>query len=219
MYFADAIFFLCLLGLVSLIAGYISRALGKYYKPVPLRILIQNGNFTICLHYSVIYVVAFFAIGVTNDRIESSVFSLFSIAYMVHVLLIVVHELGHALTCKIVGAKVYGIFVSCEGGICYTDGSDNRLKAILIYASGPLADLCVLVIALMVMSPERGSIVDYAVWWALVPWNAFGIVWNLIPRIVGDRGTDGYYILHHLRNYRVSVPVESQPAHLARLVR
>ena len=212
MEFADAYFFLCLLVLVSLIAGYISRALGKYYKPVPLRVLIETGNFTICLHYSVIYVVAFFAIGVTDDRIESSLFSLFSIAYMVHVLLIVVHELGHTLACKIVGAKVYGIFVSCEGGICYTDGSDNRLKAILIHASGPLADLCVLVIALIVMSPERGSIVDYAVWWALVPWNAFGIVLNLIPRIVGDRGTDGYYILYHIRNYRISAPVVSQLA-------
>jgi len=162
----------------------------------------------------VIVVVVCFVIGVMYD-IERFYFSYLSIFYMVNVLLTLVHERGHSLTCKIVGANVYGVFVSHVGGRCFIDGTDCRLKSILIYASGPFADLCVLVIALLVL-PEPDSIASYAIWWTLLPWNAFGIVWNLIPRTVGDCGTDGYYILHHIRNFRVPITAPLQLEHQAK---
>ena len=218
MEFTDAFLLLCLIGCFSLIGGQIFRSLTTTSgttetdkEPLPLRTLFQIGDFTICFHWSVLVVVVCFVIGVMYD-IERFYFSYFSVFYMVNVLLTLVHELGHSLTCKIVGGKVYGVFVSYSSGRCFTDGSNSHLKSILIYTSGPLADLLVLVIALLVL-PEPDSIASYAIWWTLLPWNAFGIVWNLIPRTVGDCGTDGYNILHHILNYRVPVPVEAQPAH------
>ena len=182
-------------------------------EPLPLRTIFQIGDFTVCFHWSVLVVAVCFVIGVMYD-IERFYFSYLSIFYMVNVLLTLVHELGHSLTCKIVGAKVYGVFVSYIGGRCYTDGSNSHLKSILIYASGPFADLCVLVIALL-MLPEPDSIASYAIWWTLLPWNAFGIVWNLIPRTVGDNGTDGYNILYQIRNYRVPMTEPLQLEHQA----
>lgn len=178
---------------------------------IPLRTIFQVGNFTICFHWSVLVVVVCFVVGVMYD-IERFYFSYFSICFMVNVLLTLVHELGHSLTCKIVGAKVHGVFVCYRGGLCFTDGSNSHLKSILIYASGPLADLCVLVIALLVL-PEPDSIASYAIWWTLLPWNAFGIVWNLLPRTVGDHGTDGYNILYHIQNYRVPITAPLQLEH------
>ena len=218
MNFTDAFLVLCLLWSVVVCFQMIVRDLTSTSgttetdkEPLPLRTIFQIGDFRICFHWSVIVVVVCFVIGVMYD-IERFYFSYLSIFYMVNVLLTLVHELGHSLTCKIVGAKVYGVFVSHVGGRCFTDGSNSHLKSILIYASGPFADLCVLVIALLVL-PEPDSIASYAIWWTLLPWNAFGIVWNLIPRTVDDCGTDGYYILHHIRNYRVPMTAPLQLEH------
>ena len=218
MRFTDAFLVLCLLWSTVVCFQMIVRDLTSTSgttetdkEPLPLRTIFQIGDFRICLHWSVIVVVVCFVIGVMYD-IERFYFSYLSIFYMVNVLLTLVHELGHSLTCKIVGAKVYGVFVSYSGGRCYTDGSNSHLKSILIYASGPFADLCVLVIALLVL-PEPDSIASYAIWWTLLPWNAFGIVWNLIPRTVDDHGTDGYNILYHIRNYRVPMTAPLQLEH------
>jgi len=220
MRFTDAFLVLCLLWSTVVCFQMIVRDLTSTSgttetdkEPLPLRTIFQIGDFTVCFHWSVIVVVVCFVIGVMYD-IERFYFSYLSIFYMVNVLLTLVHELGHSLTCKIVGAKVYGVFVSYSGGRCYTDGSNSHLKSILIYASGPFADLCVLVIALL-MLPEPDSIASYAIWWTLLPWNAFGIFWNLIPRTVGDNGTDGYNILYHIRNYRVPMTVPLQLEHQA----
>ena len=219
MYFTDAFLILTLFGIASEIAGRIFQALTNSNDAteaggaqLPLRLLVQIGEFTICLHWSVFVVVVCFVLGLTHDDIESSTFTLVSIACMVSVLIILAHELGHALTCRLVGAKVYGVFVSYSGGVCYTDGTDNRLKAILIYASGPLTNLCILVIALMAL-PEPWSNFDYAVWWALVPFNTYMIIWNLIPRTFGELSTDGFHILHHIRNYRVPMTAPLQLEH------
>ena len=219
MYFADAFLLLCLFGIFSLIGGEMFRALtnasgisGADRKQLSLRVLVQIGEFTICLHWSVLAVVVCFLIGITHDYMEWSHFSLFSIACMVSVLLLLAHELGHALACRLVNVKVYGVFVSYSGGVCYTEGTDNRLKAILVYASGPFANLCILVIALLVL-PEPRSNFDFAIWWALVPFNAYLIVWNLIPRTFGELSTDGFYILHHIRNYRVPMTAPLQLEH------
>mgnify|MGYP003315117750 FL=1 len=96
--------------------------------------------------------------------------------------------------------------------MCIRDSSDNRLKAILIYAGVPFVNLCVLVIALLVL-PEPRSNIDFAIWWALVPFNVYMIVWNLIPRTFGELSTDGFYILHHIRNYRVPMTAPLQLDH------
>ena len=219
MYFTDAFLLLSLFGIASEIGGRILRALTNASdtteasrKQLPLRVLVQIGEFTIFIHWSVFVVIVCFVIGLTHDYMEWSHFSLFSIACMVSVLQVLAHELGHALTCRLVGAKVYGVFVSYLDGVCYTDGTDNRLKAILIYASGPFANLCILIIALLVL-PEPRSNVGYAVWWALVPFNAYLIVWNLIPRTFGEISTDGFHILHHILNYRVPMTAPPQLEH------
>ena len=219
MYFADAFLLLTLFGIASEIGGRILRALtnanstsGADRRQLPLRVLVQIGEFTVCLHWSVLAVVVCFLIGITHDYMEWSHFSLFSIACMVSVLLLLAHELGHALACRLVDVKVYGVFVSYSGGVCYTEGTDNRLKAILVYASGPFANLCILVIALLVL-PEPRSNFDFAIWWALVPFNTYLIVWNLIPRTFGEFSTDGFHILHHILNYRVPMTAPPQLEH------
>ena len=108
MYFADAFLLLCLFGIVSEIGGRILRALTNARditeagrKQLPLRVLVQIGDFTIFIHWSVFVVVVCFVIGLTHDHMEWSHFSLFSIACMVSVLLLLAHELGHALACSI----------------------------------------------------------------------------------------------------------------------
>ena len=219
MYFADAFLLLSLFGIASEVGGRILRDLtnardtsGADRKQLRVRAFVQIGEFTVCLHWSVFVVVVCFVIGLTHDYMEWSHFSLFSIACMVSVLLLLAHELGHALACRLVGAKVYGVFVSYSGGVCYTEGTDNRLKAILIYASGPFVNLCVLVIALLVL-PEPRSNIDFAIWWALVPFNVYLIVWNLIPRTFGEISTDGFHILHHILNYRVPMTAPPQLEH------
>ncbi len=219
MYFADAFLILTLFGIATEIGGRIFQALTNSSdttktggKQLPLLVSVQIGEFTICLHWSVFVVVVCFVISLTNDDIQWSPFSLVSMACMVSVLMILAHELGHALTCRLVGAKVHGVFVSYLGGVCFSEGTDNRLKAILIYASGPFANVCILFIALLAL-PEARSNVGYAVWWALVPFNAYMIVWSLIPRTFGELSTDGFHILYHIRNYRVPMTAPLQLEH------
>jgi len=75
----------------------------------------------------VLVVVVCFAIGLVYEyEIEQFYFRYLTV-WMVTVLLILVHELGHALTSRLVDAKVHGIYVSWMSGRCYTDGSNSRL--------------------------------------------------------------------------------------------
>ena len=130
MRFTDAFLVLCLLWSTVVCFQMIVRDLTSTSgttetdkEPLPLRTIFQIGDFTVCFHWSVIVVVVCFVIGVMYD-IERFYFSYFSICFMVNVLLTLVHELGHSLTCRIVGAKVHGVFVSYRGGLCFNDGSN-----------------------------------------------------------------------------------------------
>ena len=72
-------------------------------------------------------VVVCFAIGLVYEyEIEQFYFRYLTV-WMVTVLLILVHELGHALTSRLVDAKVHGIYVRWMSGLCYTDGFNSRL--------------------------------------------------------------------------------------------
>ena len=194
----------------------IQRQRERHKTSLALRTVFQVGEFHIYVHWSVLVVVVCFPIGLVYAyELERSVFMFLTLC-MVTVALILIHELGHALTPRLVGAKVHGIYVSCMSGRCYTDGTNSRLKNVLIYAGGPLANLCVLMITLVVFTDEHYSTVRYAFWWALAPWNAFLILWNLIPLKVGDDATDGYHILHNLTEYWVPIPLTTQPEHQLR---
>ena len=184
--------------------GYCLQLRGSFQ----FSILFAIGGFFIALDWPVLFIFVCFAASAIYE-IERYYLDWLSIFCIANVLLILVHELGHALACRIVGAKVYGVWISYKSGRCHTDFSSNRSKNILICGSGPFANLCVLAIALWVL-PEHNSITNDvldAVWWVLVPVNAFAIIWNLLPRGVGVYGTDGYRILHNLTDYWIPVPL------------
>ena len=82
MYFADAFLLLCLFGIASEVGGRILRDLtnasdtsGADRKQLRVRALVQIGEFTVCLHWSVFVVVVCFVIGLTHEYMEWSHFS------------------------------------------------------------------------------------------------------------------------------------------------
>lgn len=191
----------------------VQRQQERHKKSLALRTVFQIGEFHIYVHWSVLVVVVCFPIGLVYAyELDRSVFSILNIC-TTFALLVLVHELGHVLTSRLVGAKVHGIYVSCMSGRCYTDGTNSRLKNVLIYAGGPLANLCILMITLVVFTDEHYPYVRQTFWIALVTSNVFMIISCLIPKKWDDHATDGYHILHNLTEHWVPIPLTTQSEH------
>ena len=113
------------------------------------------------------------------------------------ILLVLVHELGHALVCRLVGAEVNSIVVGLFVGFCeYThwDEDPDERDFILIAWGGVFAQLCVLAVSLLgfalfadssVLMPSYsradGMSFTHMTWVVLVAFNAGLILLNLAP--------------------------------------
>lgn len=98
------------------------------------------------------------------------------------VVLILIHELGHAAVAKACGLGVRGIDVYFSGGLCYTTGRRTALQASLVAWGGVWAQLVAFVVAFTIwrVLPEPSGFVGeflHAFLWR----NLFMAAFNLIP--------------------------------------
>jgi Zn-dependent protease len=110
-------------------------------------------------------------------------------AFVSLVSLLVFHELGHAVAARACSRQVRAIVLSGYGGFVVFDPPSRLLHAAVIVAGGVIAQLVMLVAAVLVLvvwGTSSSPIVNSVVF-CLVGVNALYILWNLAP--IG--GSDG----------------------------
>lgn len=125
-----------------------------------------------------------------------------------YTIMVIVHELGHAIAAKIYSSKVHCILVTGTGGRCVTEKLRSFRASVMFYAGGIIAQLLLLLmVALYVVafgSPES-VILNSFVFVFTLP-NAVSIVLNLIPA----GRNDGMQLVTALRESRTGKS-ESDP--------
>lgn len=126
------------------------------------------------------------------------VFASASAAYLV---LVLIHELGHAAMAKAVGIRISRIIIAGTAGWCVPSNTRSDARNLLFYSGGILAQVTVLVATLLsiaVLGPPSNLPLSCSVFvFTLV--NAVGIAWNAIP-IQGRN--DGALIAAAIRRIR-----------------
>lgn len=138
------------------------------------------------------------------------------------IVLILIHELGHAAVAKACRLSVRGIDVYAGGGVCYTSGRRTALEGSLVSWGGVWAQLLAFGIAftLSKVLPEPGGFVGeflQAFLWRNLAMAAFNLIpfepfdgadaWKL-PKLLKERWTS--------RAARASTPSEREPKKLGR---
>lgn len=97
--------------------------------------------------------------------------------------IILFHELGHAAVVRSHRLRVTRIVIHGLGGLCYWRGEATPIGRAKIAWGGVLAQLVLLVpaYAVLLFDPHAFSSVSPDVEHALIRWNAFMIVFNLVP--------------------------------------
>jgi len=123
----------------------------------------------------------------TAGRLAGPVFLWTTSAFM---LLVVIHEFGHAAAAWLLGAKVEGIVLAGTGGWCLTSPSKPLapLETVALYSGGLLAQAIILiatVVALYVYGapsylPLNCTVIVFTVW------NVVLFVANAVPRSSND---------------------------------
>jgi Zn-dependent protease len=116
-------------------------------------------------------------------------------------LLLLVHELGHALVARVYSVPIAGILISAYGGVCVVaEWPNTRGKRLLFIAGGVLAQFALLVAAtsvlLLVGAPASLWATCFA--FVFVGLNAAYIAFNILPL----RGNDGRLFFDELRRVR-----------------
>ncbi len=104
-------------------------------------------------------------------------------AWLAFVLVVVVHELGHAWMARAVGARPTAIDVHPLGGACRYTGATSPFSRALVAWGGPLAQLLLLVAALVAFA-AAGPVLDQFsldLRHGLVAANAWMLLLNLLP--------------------------------------
>lgn len=123
------------------------------------------------------------------------------------VVLITVHELGHALTARALGHKVYAIYISFSGGYCTYDKPENIRDELWITSAGVLAQVVLLILTLLYTEYSRPptSLFVISITQIFIILNFIFIIISIVPhKGLDGTGSDGYMFwkicLHILRD-------------------
>ena len=114
-------------------------------------------------------------------------------AFLCVVLLVVLHELGHAIAARACSMQVHAIVLSGYGGCCVADIPSRPLHAALFAAGGLLVQLLVAVLAIGYLQ-VHGSSSSHAInsaFFILIGANVLYMLTNLAP----FQGSDGARLL------------------------
>jgi|AntRauTorckE6833_2_1112554.scaffolds.fasta_scaffold12101_4 membrane-associated protease RseP (regulator of RpoE activity) len=126
-----------------------------------------------------------------NDQADSKESVLRILLFMVAGFIsILVHELGHALTAKHFGKKVYIVLQTFGGYAAYSGGAPlSRTQSFLITAAGPAIQI-LLAILVLILSISLGEIEPQAAYFlGILIWISFAwAILNLLPVLPLDGG-------------------------------
>lgn len=154
----------------------------------------------IFFHWTVVLMIVWFWLSYQN--ILYSV-----VAACAYTLLILVHELGHALVAQWRNVKVESIQVFILHGLCFYQQPDEEKDEIWIAWGGVLAQACLLIIALLAVLIFKNlpTMIQYNYAWlanvlfyVFVYMNIFTIIFNLLPIGTLD-GVKAWRVLHYYK--------------------
>lgn len=103
-----------------------------------------------------------------------------SLAYL---LLVLVHEAGHALFARYSRATVHAMVVTGAGGVCIADKPTRLYRQLLFYAGGLIGQFVLLIISVVYLAlfgyPEHYAI--KCIFIVLTLFNALLFIGNIIP--------------------------------------
>lgn len=124
--------------------------------------------------------------------------------WLAFVLLVLIHELGHAFMARGLGHAPLGVEVTGFGGLCRWDGSRaSDLHRSLVAWGGVLAQgvLWVITYVYTVVAGPPSSMAEYHIVSAFTRTNVFLILINLLPIPPLD-GAQAWQLLSHLGSLR-----------------
>jgi ATP-dependent Clp protease adapter protein ClpS/Zn-dependent protease len=130
-----------------------------------------------------------FASAFTSQRNENFLFCTLAV-----VLLVVVHECGHAFAAKLVGVKIYALELSGAGGLCRIDTPKRVRDAAFIFSAGILAQLVTLLLTVLTtnIAGYPTAPIAESVYVTFTLGNTVMVIINLIPtNLKNGLQTDG----------------------------
>jgi ATP-dependent Clp protease adapter protein ClpS len=126
-----------------------------------------------------------------------------------YVALITIHELGHVISARALGLKVYSVQISGLGGECRIESPRANRDIFLVYSSGLLAQVMLfgLTYSLETFFGPATSPFSKCVVSTFITVNAIVFFANLIPRKVSsDLSTDGHVLWSLFRHAYMRAP-------------
>ena len=102
--------------------------------------------------------------------------------WLAFLIVVLIHEVGHAAIVRATGHQVLGVDVHGAGGVCHWDGDGTRMDRALIAWGGVWAQLALALGAFIVsvfVIPATPFAADFMS--GLVRWNLFMAAFNLLP--------------------------------------
>lgn len=143
------------------------------------------------------------------SRSGSLAHALFS--FMGFLLVVSIHELGHAFFVRYFNHKVYSVVLIFMGGVCIHEPLYDRDKNFWVSAGGIIFQLILLIFALAVVGIERNFYLGLnpPIWFfltsVLIEYNLIIIIFNLLP----IPGFDGSKIFGYLMENKFHIPHKS----------
>jgi len=178
----------------------LAQALGMYSTRQGFSKAVRVLGVPIYLHWS-------FPLGaalpcfIVGFRVEQSVY--LCVGY---VLLIAIHELGHAFAARVCRLDVLAIEITGFGGACVTEAPRTAKAALILFSGGLLAQLVLLLVTGLTLalfgSPPTLFLNCLVLVFTLV--NIIIFIGNVVPSkpLSGQQLTDGYVIWHAIRALR-----------------
>jgi len=108
------------------------------------------------------------------------------VAFAAYLVLILAHEIGHALVAQSKGIRVFSLHVSAFHGRCISETPESLNSHVAVAWGGIAAQLVLLLVALMFaytmdLSPDFTRKFLSAAFFVWIPYNIFLIFMNLLP--------------------------------------